>query len=394
MIYIDTKDNLLTLTYENGAWILDYLEREESKSIIHDIFTFRKADILSSDVDGSEGDVTFILGKLKNDYFEIRSAILNTKHSVYLHKDLTITEEYFVAQVTISVFKRIDDLVEGPIYIGGDNPKTIKEQEFRKILKEFPTKYEIKKYAEARLSFVLKNHFDNVTDAEDKYNKYMNRKTSTQGDNLLETLKEEELLKYNTISEKLDYMLTNETSYNEKQWQIEILQIILLLYPKYIKAFKEVTIRDKYQKKDRRLDFMLVGSNGHIDVIEIKRPMSNSLVSSRTYRDNYVPEKELSSTIMQIEKYIFHLNKLGKSGETSLTEKYKKDLPRMLKLKITNPKGIIIMGREDKLSVSQKDDFEVIKRKYQSIIDIISYDELVRRVKFMIEQLKRGQIIS
>ena len=59
------------------------------------------------------------------------------------------------------------------------------------------------------------------------------------------------------------------------------------------------------------------------------------------------------------------------------------------KIKITNPSGIIIMGRDDKLSDIQRDDFEVIKRKYKNIIDIITYDDLLKRLKFTIEQLKK-----
>jgi hypothetical protein len=34
-------------------------------------------------------------------------------------------------------------------------------------------------------------------------------------------------------------MLSAEESYTESQWQEELLQIILLLYPKYIYLFKE-----------------------------------------------------------------------------------------------------------------------------------------------------------
>lgn len=76
---------------------------------------------------------------------------------------------------------------------------------------------------------------------------------------------------------------------------------------------------------------------------------------------------------MQIEKYIFYLNKWGKKGEEVLTKKYKDELPKGFSIKITNPGGIIIMGRENNLSPSQKQDFEVIKRKYKNVLDIITY---------------------
>ena len=47
---------------------------------------------------------------------------------------------------------------------------------------------------------------------------------------------------------------------------------------------------------------------------------------------------------MQVEKYIFHLNKWGIDGEKMVNEKYKKDLPAGLKINFTNPKGLLILG--------------------------------------------------
>ena len=92
---------------------------------------------------------------------------------------------------------------------------------------------------------------------------------------------------------------------------------------------------------------------------------------------------------MQIEKYIYYLNKTGIAGERRLTEKYKEQLPENLEIKITNPNGMIIMGRDTNLTKEQLSDFEIIKRKYKNVIDIFTYDDLLRRMKIMIEQLRR-----
>lgn len=160
--------------------------------------------------------------------------------------------------------------------------------------------------------------------------------------------------------------------------------IIQLIYPKYIKVFEEVTIRDVYNQRNKRLDYMLVDSSGNIDIVEIKKPFEKSIVSQSKYRGNYVPLRELSGTVMQIEKYIYLLNKWGKRGEETLSKKYKDDLPDGLKINVINPGGLIIMGRENKLTPAQLKDFEVIKRKYKNVIDIITYDELIARLKHII----------
>ena len=91
---------------------------------------------------------------------------------------------------------------------------------------------------------------------------------------------------------------------------------------------------------------------------------------------------------MQVEKYIYHLSKWGIEGEAKLTEKFKKELPDGVTLHITNPKGIIIMGRSKNLSIDQKNDFEIIKRKYKSIVDIITYDDLVLRLDTIIKSIE------
>jgi hypothetical protein len=47
-----------------------------------------------------------------------------------------------------------------------------------------------------------------------------------------------------------------------------------------------------------------------------------------------------------------------------LTAHYKNELAKNFKIKITNPSGLIIMGRTVGLSEEQIQDFEVIKRTY------------------------------
>nr|WP_262917177.1 Shedu immune nuclease family protein [Subsaxibacter sp. CAU 1640] len=184
-------------------------------------------------------------------------------------------------------------------------------------------------------------------------------------------------------------MLSNEVDYSEPQWQEEILQIILLLFPKYIAVFKEVRFNDVYNNKIRRLDYGLIDFMGNLDLVEIKIPFDKSIVSVSPYRENHIPNRDLSGTIMQIEKYIYYLNKTGRKGEKQLTEKYKKELPKNLEIKITNPNGMIIMGRDINLTKQQLSDFEIIKRKYKNIIDIFTYDDLLRRLEIMVVQLKK-----
>jgi len=392
MIEFSQKDNFLTLTYStDNPWVMNEFKKGyETVVTVKKTFHFLKKDLyLPNNVTEDENVVEFILGRKDGDYFKIGGRFFDIKQGVFIHKSIVFSDNFFIAIKSISVFKKISEVVSEDIYIGGEDLKALPESEFRKLLKDFPNSYEIRKYAHARMGSVLSNYFDSASKVQDKYDNYMNKRQSVQGEDLSEKFKTGEILKYEAILKKLDGMLKIETSYNEKQWQNEILDIILLLYPKYISVFQKTPVIDIYNKKNRELDILLVDVNGNIDIIEIKRPFDNQIITKGKYRDNHIPLRELSGTVMQIEKYIFYLNKWGKKGENMLTKKYKAKLPSKFKLKITNPSGMIIMGRDNNLSVAQKEDFEVIKRKYKNIIDIITYDDLLRRLRMVIESFKK-----
>lgn len=181
-------------------------------------------------------------------------------------------------------------------------------------------------------------------------------------------------------------MLSDENTYAESVWQEQILQIILLLNPKYIQAIENVSVPGEHGSK-RFIDILLIDASGNVDVIEIKKPFDNSVVTKAVYRDNHVPLRELSGSVMQVEKYIFRLNRWGESGEKSLTERYVDRLPSGFQLRITNPSGIVIIGRDNNLTAAQRIDFEFVRRKYKSIVDIITYDDLLRRLEYVVKQI-------
>ena len=64
-----------------------------------------------------------------------------------------------------------------------------------------------------------------------------------------------------------------------------------------------------------------------------------------------------------------------------------------MSIHISNPKAIIIVGREQignaDMTPQQQLDFEVIKRKYVSMMDIITYDDFLRRLDNTILALER-----
>ena len=59
-----------------------------------------------------------------------------------------------------------------------------------------------------------------------------------------------------------------------------------------------------------------------------------------------------------------------------------------MQLRVVNPHAMLILGRSEGFSKRQRQDFEVIRRKYAHIIDIVTYDDLISRVENVLMQLK------
>lgn len=394
MIQTIRKDgSRLILEYNSdqpdNSWVHQKFDRKETVSFKKTFHFTRKSLIRGNkNILSYDEPLQFLLGDLEGEYYKIRKDVLDIEFDVFLHKKMAINLKTFCAATNISIFQRLNKLIEEDLYVGGPMENAIPKKIFNNLIKNFPNEYEINKYVEARIYTVINNYVDTIRDSESSFVKYMNKKEGRIGEEMLNSLREYELRKYEALSQKLKGMLEGEDSYTENQWQKEILEIIQLVHPKYINVFERVIIKDFYNKKNRQLDFLLVDASGNVDIAEIKKPFNKCIITERTYRDNHIPLKELSGTVMQIEKYIFYMNKWGKKGEEALTQKYRDALPEGFSIKIINPGALIIMGREAFLSKSQRDDFEVIKRQYKNVIDIITYDDLLARLEFMIKQLQ------
>lgn len=402
MIKILQQGEQLLLKYESDGnsdvrWIDEKLQREGLVTIRR-VFTFDANSLVKKDDPESdswtEDDRTFILGIADSGYYRIEGDILGLRHDLLISRKLRITEKTFVASRDISIFRRIDELIEEPIAIGGDKEGAVPLEEFEELLRNFPTSTELTHYARARIARVLKDYFGTMSDAQAKLDKYLNKERTIKAASPIEFIQEFEPKKFEFIRDELKEMLLKAESYAEKDWQNLIVRFLLLIFPKYIAVLENLHIKDFYSDPkgttSRYIDLTLVDANGTIDILEIKKPFENCLLSAHKYRDNFTPKKELSGSVMQVEKYIFHLNKWGRNGELEILKKRAGELPANFEIKITNPKAIIILGRDSDFSDDQKFDFEIIKRKYANIMDIMTYDDLLRRLENIILMIRNN----
>tara|TARA_B110001469_G_C9638383_1_gene320489 strand:+ start:1555 stop:2763 length:1209 start_codon:yes stop_codon:yes gene_type:complete len=389
MIYTPERDG--------GAWLQQQFAEKSEATISGRIFTVTQDMIFENRGDDDDPllldpeSFVFSVGTLAGSYYCIESKFLGIEYELVIHQSIPLKRKTFAAERNISIFRRLNEFGLTQLIIGGDEESAMPKEVFEQMLKEFPNTHELNRYAQARVSGIIRNYVPIEIDFEAKYRKYMDKKESRRGTQPLQVFSEYESDKYTTLIEKIEEMLKQAESYTENQWQDEIIQIIQLLYPKYIKAFKEGPVRDSLAGKNRKIDFLMVDASGYVDAIELKKPFANCIVTSNHYRGNHVPMSELNGTVMQLEKYLYHLNRWGQQGEDKLNKRYADQLPEGLTLKIVNPSGMIIMGRDEKLSPDQKTDFEVIRRKYRHVLEIMTYDDMLRRLKVIRDQLKQPQ---
>jgi hypothetical protein len=413
----------VTLEYEpefgGESWVTRELDQHGEVTLSR-VFTFERSDLIAEDdpaaaaadddeddddifADVGEGTVyRFRFATTKGGYHRIRGRVLGIKNDVLIAAEgLKLERKIFIAERNISVFGRIARLKKtaGPIVVGGDRTGSIPLDAFRELLERFPNSMEVDRYAAARVETILGEFFDGEKSARETYENYLDRRNAGAS---VRALRQDELLraeidKFIYLRGLLSEWLAKATSYSEKEWQKMVVNVILLLFPKYVAVLENVRIADFYsspgKRKNRFIDLCVVDANGNIDVIEIKKPFDDVLLTRGLYRDNSVPTKELSGTIMQAEKYLFHLSKWGVEGERELNARHGAGLPAGLKIKVTNPKALLLLGRDRRsdgkvaLTDSQSFDFEVIKRKYANMMDIVTYDDLLRRLDRIIASL-------
>lgn len=407
MIRFEDRDPLLILAYvpddlRSPKWLDEKLAQDGHTTIAR-VLTVQKGDLLNrtaevEDEDPDEAVREFAIGRLEGQYRVIRADVLGLQHDLKIAKSVRLSRTTFIAERDISIFGRIGDLVDEQIVVGGDEEGAIPEEEFARLLRRFPTTTELRLYSWSRVTRILGEYVETMTDAEAKLAEHMARRERALSETAvaaerLPAANELELEKFTFVRDRIEEMLKTAEAYSEAEWQRTVADLFLLIFPQYVAVLQKVRVKEQYSKKPnttvRELDLVLVAASGAVDILEIKKPFEKGLMSVRQYRDNHVPVRELSGTIMQVEKYLFYLSKSGPDGEKSIADKHKAELPAGLEIKIANPKAFVLSGRDDNFTGQQAFDFEFVRKKYSNMVDIITYDDLLRRLDNILSALRQ-----
>ncbi len=386
------KELILVYTPDYGAdEILKKIKSSEGHNIKNTFGVEKK--LLRELEEYDENSVCLAIGKVIDGYIEVSRDVIGTAHNFFFGEDIKLNQKMFVAYRNISILKKLDQVIDKDLYIGGDETEdgyNISFDGYKKLVKVFPNSFELTVYTHKRIATLVKEFVPQCDKYEHIYEKYIEKREQAYlKDNCLNNSSINTKIKLEQFSIALSELrsLLNEVEYiGETTWQQKIENILQLLYPQYILCTRELTFQgvDGY---DKRPDFILVDPNGFIDIMEIKKPTVDVLSKQASYRNNYVPAREFAGAIQQIEKYIFCLNFMNRE-KNNFFVKLSKMLPEDVNPQVVNPQGILLLGRSKGFNEQQTRDFELIKRQYKNIADIMTYDDLISRFERIIDSLK------
>ena len=192
--------------------------------------------------------------------------------------------------------------------------------------------------------------------------------------NLLKASAQIETLKglANNLKEEIDL------SHGESWWQTYIKKNILLMQQGYIKALDRLNVAVGNTKLP---DFVLVTHDNYLDILEIKKPNTRILRCDES-RGNYFWDTEVTKAISQTENYIERIARHGDAIRTYLRDNHDIDT------KAVRPRGIILVGDARNFEKQkERDDFRLLSQGIKNIT-ILTYDELLTRLKNYITVLE------
>ena len=350
---------------------------------------------VESDEDSFDGSLYFRIGTVEEHYTKIDSDVIGTKNDFYFSNDIELSQEMFVAHRNISILRKLDTIINTDVYIGikSDSGCYIPVEVFDELIRKFPRTAELNHYANAKIASIIKEYFGDAETYEMRFQKFLNRRKVSSNisgaqENFGQYSRSIELAQFRLVRDELNQLLDTEAGTAEEVWQKKIFDILQLFYPKYIASVSKLRLDgvDGYTKEP---DFLLVDANGYVDVMEIKRPGVQLMTKQVAHRNNYVPMREFAGAVQQIEKYIYCLKHHSEKTERRLQEKLLHTLPDGIVPKVLNPQGILLLGRSAEFKGQQQADFELVKRQYKNIVDIMTYDDLVSRIDTIVKALER-----
>ena len=412
MINIDIYNSKLVAIYspENGIdWLYEKIDHGGNYKL-KNTYIINKKNLVKlpyndeNDMSDIYESITFRIGTIRGNFIKLDKMTFNIDKDIYIDKSINIEPSFFTATKNISIISKLANVIDKELYIIKDEDYDFDKQNntlpisaYKTLIKTFPNDYELYKYSNMRIATQLENYFDNLDVIKRGYEDYLNKKLkSVQNAKFSQKTNALKLSLLIAARDELKQMLQNYPAYSEYDWQCKIKDILCILFPKYVHAIREVDFGN-VNSFNKHPDFTMIDCNGYVDIMEIKRPDDKQIIRESPNRNNFVPQKIFTDVVVQTTKYINALNQNQDRAKENILKKLKKDNPNttLIKddIKINNPKGIILLGRSNKLTIEQKDDLELLRRQFKDVSEIMTYDDLFERFDNLIKKLELDKYI-
>lgn len=181
----DDEFHLVYRPRDDTSWVREKFERGDellvkgtfyltSRDLVED--AAKEADAASSDDDDivwvDDYRLVFSIATAEGEYFRLKPEILGFETPVLLHRDAKPDWKWFSAERKVSILGVVQSLGLERIVIGGPDPDAIPIAEYERLLKQFPTPHELRRYVQARVGTVVRQYTDPAVDAEALLNAY------------------------------------------------------------------------------------------------------------------------------------------------------------------------------------------------------------------------------
>ena len=123
-IFFEKKGTKLILCYtpDNGVdWLFEKIVEEKQEHHIKNTFFVKECNLYRNDEQehDTEEVIRFCIGEIGADYVALDSDILSVSNHFYFSNDIVLKPKMFVAYRNISILKKIDNIINNDLYIGG-----------------------------------------------------------------------------------------------------------------------------------------------------------------------------------------------------------------------------------------------------------------------------------
>ncbi len=199
---------------DDEQWVHEKFDRGEDL-VIKGTFHVTKVHLVQSAqtrVEDLTGDdpLRFKIAITRGEYFKFDADIIQIDPPVLLHKDAKPTWKWFSSERSVSILNVISQLKPKRIVIGGPESDAIPISDYEKLIAQFPSPLELRRYTLARVASVVRDYMETPIDAEKLYRNYVEKRLKRKARNFQAQFREQDARKYLFLLDRLAQMLSNE----------------------------------------------------------------------------------------------------------------------------------------------------------------------------------------